>query len=93
MLDRARILLAKDHDGTTVGAGAIAGGSKGAMPGGSRTGPLKCWECGGPHPARYCPSNKKEKMMRCWRCGGPHLARVCTEREAASCQMEKVRGC
>ena len=98
LLDRARILLAKGHGGMSVDAGAAASGSKGmfggrpgskgAMFGGARPGPMKCWDCGGPHPVKYCPSNK----VKCWQCGGPHLARVCTEKEAAGCQIETVRG-
>merc|ERR1711978_389233 len=49
---------------------------------------MKCWDCGGPHPVKYCPSNK----VKCWQCGGPHLARVCEEKEVAGCQIETVRG-
>ena len=76
LLDRARVLMAKEHGVVTVGAGAVSGGWKGAVTSGvgtgevnrsARQGPMKCWECGGPHPVRFC--TKKEKI-KCYRCGG-----------------------
>lgn len=91
LLARARILMAGQH-GAIVGAGAVSGGTK------SIRGPMKCWECGGPHPVKYCKS--KEQKIKCFRCGGPHMIRFCKEkderdysgRDAASGQLEMVKG-
>ena len=57
LLDRARVLMAKEHGGVKVGAGAVSGGPRGAVfcgagtgdvarGKGARPGPMKCWELG-----------------------------------------------
>ena len=97
LVARARILMAKEI-GSGVSAGAVASG------GGDdsrfvRQSAIKCWECGGPHPVRYC-NNKKEQgrrqeRIRCFRCGGSHIMKFCKAdqgKDAASCQVELVKG-
>ena len=99
LVGRARILMAKEN-GVGVGAGAVVSGS-----GNNNTrllrqgGSIKCWECGGPHPVKYCTQKKEQERkpdrIRCYRCGGPHIMRFCKEeqrKDAASCQVELVRG-
>jgi len=98
LLTRARILMANQHGGSGV-AGAVMPGYSGfgAGEGKGGRGPIKCWECGGPHPVKFC--KQRDVRIKCFRCGGPHIARFCKEkderdfkREAASCQLEMVKG-
>ena len=89
LLDRARILMSKD---VGMGAGASAGAVTRGVVKSARQGPIKCWECGGPHPVRYC--KKRDSKIKCYKCGGPHIVKYCPEEDpqAAGCQVEVVRG-
>ena len=70
---------------------------------GSRNSPISCWECGGPHNVRYCPSKKEvaKNKINCFRFGGPHVIKYCNEKytkgcngnmDVVSCQLETVKG-
>ena len=42
----------------------------------SQNRPIACFNCGGPHYARECPTVVRGPI-KCYQCGGPHFARVC----------------
>ena len=76
VLSRARVLA----NNTKIGSmAAPAVGGQGGQKGDAKREPLKCYDCGGPHIARYCPERKKDSG--CWKCGGPHIARFCPEKK------------
>lgn len=99
LVGRARILMAKESS-APVSAGAITSGRGSPPAPGAR--PVACWECGGPHPLRFCKNRRDDGRRsdrnftgKCFKCGGPHKMQFCTEdrhRDAASCQVEVVKG-
>ena len=79
IVSQARILSAKSSSGVTavtVGDGHRPKGSE-YREGRGFTG--ECFQCGGPHMARYC---KEPRVVICYRCDKPgHMAIRCTVRE------------
>ena len=74
LLARARILIGNQNRNVHIASGIASSAVKNF-----RSGSVKCWECGGPHIARYC--TRKETKIKCFRCGGPHMIKYCKERE------------
>jgi len=102
ILSRARVLMAskKGAEANMVVAGAMHETRKEHS---SRNSTISCWECGGPHIVRYCPSKKEveKTKIKCFRCGGPHIIKYCNEKytkgyngnkDVVSCQLETVKG-
>lgn len=68
VLEVARVLM----DERIQGAFVAAQGAR-VRDSGQKT--IKCFECGGNHPARFC---KRKSAIICWRCEEPgHIARNC----------------
>ena len=91
VLGRARVLASNTRVG---GVAAPAMGGQGSQKGNVRFAqrePLKCYECGGPHVARLCPTRKRE--IRCYECNGKHYARDCPDLRSRESENKGLNGC
>ena len=93
VLGRARVLTRNTSVGE-MAAPAMGGGQKVSR--GKRE-PLRCYECSGPHLARYC-DQKKSEPIKCYECSGPHLARNCDQKKGnkgsnIACSIPSASNC
>lgn len=77
LVDRARVLMAELVTGDLVAISAQPRAARGRSMGQVAR---KCFQYGGPHFVRNCPSPAAPSEVSCWTCGGEgHVSRCCSQ--------------
>ena len=88
IIPRARVLASNTKVGG-MAAPAMGGNGSGSKHGGAQRNrePLECYECKGPHLARFCP--EKRGPIECYTCKGNHYQRDCAVYKASLKSKDK----